>query len=418
MATRIVLAMAMIGWISLIVPVAAENQTQQTTEVKERVTTVRETVTTVKETEEKKEKAPRLAAIFIKNRAGRDFDDKVQAMEDLVTAAVTDMGFQVLSQEDTIKSVRSYLGLKPEDKLPGEKLDEVLDSRTSALRLAQNMNADYLLIASLTTYGQDKQKLNRPDLGIHRQVVNHKLRVTYKILDGAKGESLSSGTISTSRKVQESQDLQEDSNDVVNDLMADAADQIAARLAHKGGVASVPDPRKAEAGVEFAIVCGTQDLSVPEVYKDEKGQYLLGAGRYRLEPMDVTVELDGVTIGSTPGPLQALPGLHKMRLSREGFKDWERTINIRKGLNLNVALTFSDKGRDQWLRMAQFLSNLKQGEKLTDAQVEAIQGFAQMMRQSGLRVDRRSDIKVNTDKPPVFQQNNIDQQNVQGSIWP
>jgi len=50
--------------------------------------------------------------------------------------------------------------------------------------------------------------------------------------------------------------------------------------------------------------------------------------------MDVTVELDGIAIGSAPGSFQGFPGLHKLRLSREGFDSWERTVNLYDGQNL------------------------------------------------------------------------------------
>ena len=63
-----------------------------------------------------------------------------------------------------------------------------------------------------------------------------------------------------------------------------------------------------------------------------------------VQPLDVTVELDGIAIGSAPGTFQAFPGLHKLRLSREGFKDWERTVNIYAGQKLRVALQMSDAG--------------------------------------------------------------------------
>jgi hypothetical protein len=56
-----------------------------------------------------------------------------------------------------------------------------------------------------------------------------------------------------------------------------------------------------------------------------------------VQAMDVTVELDGVALGSAPGIIPGRPGLHKIRLSREGFDPWERTINIYDGQNLRVA---------------------------------------------------------------------------------
>ena len=87
--------------------------------VQEKITTVRETITTTREssTTDNRQRT-RLVAIFVKNRAGRDFADKLGVFEDLVTAEITDMGFQVMSPEDTLKAVRSFLGHRTRPKRP------------------------------------------------------------------------------------------------------------------------------------------------------------------------------------------------------------------------------------------------------------------------------------------------------------
>ncbi|MEM7626216.1 MAG: PEGA domain-containing protein [Planctomycetota bacterium] len=353
----------------------------------------------------------RLAAVFVKNRAGGAFDDKVEAFEDLLTAEVTDLGFALVSREDTIKSIRTALGLPQDSSLPGAELDEALESSTSALRLAQNMGVDYLLVASLATYGSQTQHLNRPDLGIDRRVTTDTLRASYKILDAGLGESLSAGAVTAVNKRQASDSLHDEANtDIVNGLIADAAAQIGERLRAKGGADGVPDSKLADRVVEFLVSCTMQDLSIPEVIKDEQDNYIVTGNRYKLETLAVTVELDGVVIGTAPGKFDALPGLHKIRLTREGFEPWERTINVRDGQHLAVALQLSDEGRANWMQMAEFLNNLKVQERVSEAQAEFIRGAAQTMRQSGVRID--------TTDAPSFNQNNIDQQNVAGGVWP
>ena len=354
----------------------------------------------------------RLAAVFVKNRAGGQFDDKVEVFEDLVTAEVTDLGFALVSREDTIKSIRTALGLPKDSSLPGSELDEALESSTSALRLAQNMGVDYLLVASIATHGNETQHLNRPDLGINRKVTTDTLRATYKILDAGLGESLSAGAVTAVDKRQASESLHEEGNsDRLNALLADAATQIGERLRAKGGADGVPDSKLADRIVEFMVSCTMQDLSIPEVIKDEDDNYIVTGNRYKLETLAVTVELDGVVIGTAPGSFDALPGLHTIRLTREGFEPWERTINVRDGQHLAVALQLSDEGRANWMQMAEFLNNLKVQERVGEAEAEFIRGAAQTMRQSGVRID--------TTDAPSFNQNNIDQQNVSGgSVWP
>src|SRR5205085_11450984 len=137
-------------------------------------------------------------------------------------------------------------------------------------------------------------------------------------------------------------------------------------------IRSGPDGAKM---ADFAIECSMTDLAIPEVIKTDAGEYMIGANRYRIEVMSSTVALDGIVLGSTPGPFQAGPGLHKIRVSREGFKDWEQTINIRDGLRLNVAMQLSPEGYDRWRANVDFLQGMKDKAKFADADVKRIEGI-------------------------------------------
>lgn len=367
--------------------------------------------------EDKAAPKARLAAMFIKNRAGTQFDSKIPVFEDLLTGEITDMGFRVMSPEDTVKALQTFAGVKPDQTIPGAKLDELLENNTSALRLAQNMGVDYMILASITTFGKDSQLLRRPDLGIDRKITTFKLRTTYKILDASIGDSISAGNILSTQKIQEAEGVREET-DLLNDLLSDAAKKISAELKAKGGTEAIADARKQEGAANFIISCSMQDLSVPEVVKDEAGNYTLTGNRYKLEPISVTVELDGVVIGTAPGNLTAAPGLHKMRLSREGFEDWERTINIREGQQLNVAMTLTAEGRAYWLQMAEFFARMKREERLSEADAELIRGVAQKMRQSGVRIDSKSDVKVDTKDAPTINQTTVNPRTPTETIWP
>jgi hypothetical protein len=53
----------------------------------------------------------------------------------------------------------------------------------------------------------------------------------------------------------------------------------------------------------------------------------------------------------------------------------------------------TDEGLARWKGQAAFIEGLKANAKLTDADVEKTKGFAQMLRQSGFKVDIKSDLK-------------------------
>ena len=114
-----------------------------------------------------------------------------------------------------------------------------------------------------------------------------------------------------------------------------------------------------------------------------------------VQPLDVTVELDGIALGSAPGAFQAYPGLHKLRLSREGFDAWERTVNIYDGQTLRVAMQMSDDGYAKWKDTTGFLSTLDNKRKLTDAEVKRIEGLASFLNESHYRVDTKENVHIN-----------------------
>lgn len=344
-------------------------------------------------------------AIFVKNRAGENLAGKAKPFEDLITGAITKHGFRVISREDTVQAVSSFTGnasaTANDKKVSGKDLDMLLDSNTSALRLAQKLQADYMIIAAFTSLGTKKQHLNFRD--VERIINTVTLRVTYKILDGIKGSNLAAGTVTSQQKSQQSKTLQTRNSDILNTLLADAAKQIDAKLKEKGGAEAVAEAADKPEKMTVIVSCGMQDLSIPEITKPEEGQdYQVTGNRYKLDAMDVTVAVDGTVIATAPGSFEVYPGLHKMRLTREGFKDWERTVNITKdGQHFDIPLQLSEQGMQRWRENTKFLNDLKRRRKLDDAQIEKVKGFAEMMRKSGYRID----IKGKPDKTNVYQGN-------------
>jgi S1-C subfamily serine protease len=49
------------------------------------------------------------------------------------------------------------------------------------------------------------------------------------------------------------------------------------------------------------------------------------------EPTGAELIIDGLFNGSTPSRIQLAPGDHKMKITRPGYKDWERTIHVQTG---------------------------------------------------------------------------------------
>jgi hypothetical protein len=345
-------------------------------------------------TETIKTRGLRKIAIIVQNRASAGLNEKVAVLEDLVASRVAGQGFSVISRDDVTRSLKDYSnGQEPNGELTA--LDRSLEDNSSALRLAQNLGADYILVPSIVSLGTEKKNYNGN--GISTLNITHRLRVSYKIVEGNLGGAVRGGAFVSEKTIRQTGDLQTESSDIINDLLDDAAQQLADAIVEGGK--SLPTEVAKAALVNFSVACSMTDprqqpilISALGITVDNK--IVLTNQPVAVQAMDVTVELDGVALGSAPGNFQGRPGLHKIRLSREGFDAWERTINIYDGQKLRVALQMSDAGYARWADTTAFLAGLDANRKLTDAEVNRINGLAEFFKNSHYRVDTKENVHV------------------------
>jgi hypothetical protein len=381
----------------------------ETTSARYQETTVETTRTVEREVTvvQRKVKEKYKCAIFVANRASTKVpDEKVSVMEDLLTGNAADKGFEIISREVVLNSVKELAKAGPNkgnERAPGAQLDEALSNNTSALRLADNMGADYVLFVTISTFGSDKVAVNDPKRNINMVMLTSKMRATYKLLDITRGGSLTAGVATATKSDRVGAETTITRETVVDDLIEATAMDMATMMERASANNRIPDPGVANAKVEFEIRCGVADLVFPEIVKNDQGEYVVTAGRYQLEQLGVAVELDGVLIGTSPGPLLARPGLHKIRLKRAKFEDYEGTVAIAPPTTdrfgdkhpqlLQITMQMTPVGRAEFKEMTAFVDNLKRDKILTDAQAKAWEGYAQQMKQSGNRVT--VDVKKN-----------------------
>ena len=329
------------------------------------------------------------AAFFVANHADKTFDDKLATFADFISTRLTEKGFSVISREVAMDALSSFF--KDSKQTDADKL---LSDNSTVLRLGQMLGADYLIVASISSYGSDKKSADA--YGVKTVNVTHNLHVSCKVLDGMHGGTVAGDTLKASKTIRFTEGNHEEDSDLINGLLDDASVQVAESISKKD--IKVVAISKEQVG--FSVACGMQDLaqlpmSIPDV-RIVNNTVSIGKNNLDVQALDVTVELDGVVIGSAPSLFKALPGLHKLRLTREGFTPWERTMNVVEGQNLKVALQLSEAGYQRWKDNTAFLQALENGRKLTDAEVKVLEGKAQMLRQSGYKVDVKEDVKVDT----------------------
>ena len=436
----------------------------------------------VYETQTPAQPRTRKTAIFIENRAGARYNDKILFFEDQVASLAAGKDFTIISREDVVKSLKAYRGadvtvrnratqvkgtgtasgqasanLTDDQKAAaagsaavfpahavaggrleghatternvagsgqasgridtsldrtdvdtdvvtdaernslGTRMDQALNDNSTALRMAQNMGADFILFATIGSYGKEAKSFNDPSIGVKAQNTIYTLRGTFKVVEGVSGGALGGGTFRSAKTIRQSENLQTENDDLISELLEDAAGKVADGLAAKAAQFVPPTtPGK----VEVTLACGVKDLagneiSLPEIALTEDNKVVKN-GQESTVKLSAMIEVDGISLGTTPASVMMFPGLHKLRLTRPGFTDFEGTINAQKGLSLSPTLQMNEQGYQRWKDIRAFLNSLDRNRKLTDAEVKVMEGYAQMLQQSGYKVDAKSDIKVDT----------------------
>ena len=332
--------------------------------------------------------APLRMAIFVKQRPASVPAEKVSVFEDLVSADSTGPGIEVVRREDVVNAVNRFAPAGANAGTAGpdaELVDRLLSDRTSATQLAAQMRADLVLTATISQLQTAKRTLNDPSTGVATEVAQWTLATTYGLIDGATGASLAAGTFQSDFAKRDTKELKVEV-DVIDQLLRDAATRIGASVR-----ATVADARTraaaapAEVKVRFAAVLA--DLSVPDVRTDASGQYVVGANRYDLQPMDVQVMVDGFAAGNCPGEITMRAGIHRVRFERPGLEPVDRMINARDGLVVSVPMQLSPEGRANWQRDAAFFNDLKNGAVMRDVELIKARAVADFLRQSNIRLD-------------------------------
>jgi hypothetical protein len=253
------------------------------------------------------------------------------------------------------------------------------------VNLARNLVADALLIASITSLTESKRRIRDEDLGIDRTQHEQLLTVTYRILDGGTGGSLAAGDVVIKSAWSSGGNL-ETGAPPIEDEIRKAGEQLAVKAlaALTGG--KMRQPSQAAAEVEMEIRTSIVDLAVPEIVM-EAGKPTISSGSYKLEPMSVNVYVDGLLVGTAPGQFKVPAGLHRIKCERPMFKPYEGMVSFKAGQRLNIPMQLTDEGLARVRDNARFFQDLKERVILTEAQAKLAEGYAEMLRNSSIRID-------------------------------
>lgn len=305
------------------------------------------------------------AAIFIQNRAGAELQSQIDVLNDHITTNLTDKGFSIIDKNVVIAkfresregddAVRKNLRTMEEVIKLNKSEASVEDAVTgaSALRIAQMIGADYLVVATINSLGMETRTFKGEGTiyGTDNQATIFNLRISLKVLEGNQGGSVYGDTVTATERMIVGQNLTVTTTDILPKLIETGARKIADNIA--GKIENIRNIKvKSVPVVEFTVNSNVD-----------------GA----------IIELDGAAVGSTPGRFTAAPGLHQLRISKEWLSTWERTVNIFQNQVLNVTLELSEEGLRRYTNIEQLkldMANTKQRNEMEIKEREAGIGIA------------------------------------------
>lgn len=384
------------------------DETTKITQTQVAVTT--HTETTVTKT--RHPRVPKSVAVFVVNRIGPAGEATKAAFEDLITSQVTGQGYTLISKED-------ILG----DKTVAEKAGFNFDDQT-VLSWARDSGAEYALVVSMTQLSQLTKKFDDNRNDIHVNNIVGSLKGTYKFLGIDKGSSLKTGLLSsnkTARAGADSGDLPEikqaNLDAMLTDLSIQIGDDVNERNVDSSGGGSVqapgstqtetsggngrstglPPPADASGLVDVILNCTVDSMAIPEVYKKD-GSWVVGGSSTVASLSGVSVEVDGIVAGTTPGALKVRPGLHKLRLTREGYADITKVVNFIQGQELSFSMQMTALKRARIMDELNWMQSLKNGQILTEGEASRMNGQGEFYRNSKISVDTKENHQSSINK--------------------
>lgn len=363
---------------------------------------------------------PRKVAIFVRNNAGREFENGMNRMRDQLTAQVSGEHYEVIDLRESVLAMdalsealpmadgtaqvsreedvqrkaalnRGTAG-RPTADGRGATGDQKLLANTTIVRLAQNMDADYVLMLTLDKFNKSKKRYKSPNLDAPVVTEIYKLSASYKLLDGYSGGSIGGNTMVVTKSVRQTEGLVYELGEFADGLEEDLATKMRddmLRNAKKWRTAS-----KASSGipVDFNVLAYSMDNTPIYLPKYDGNKEVLN----EMVPahLTVNVEIDGVMAGTTPCKLMLSPGLHKVRLLRQGHDDVAMTIKPNEGLILSVPMRMTEGESNRLRKTIDFMNQLTMQREINQAQVEQLQGEAEMLRNSGIKIDAKEMPKI------------------------
>ena len=284
-------------------------------------------------------------AIFVKNQTRvPGMDDQVDGVRDRIAAELAGAGLIVMDKAEIADGFNRFKVTTAEERAG---LVEGVFTGGSTLRVAQMLGADYVMLVSIIGAGHTSRAAG------DKPVTIFTVRMSTKVNEAVQGTSVYGANWTSKLPVPGQYTAGADELNYYNDLFDQWASATGEEVAAKAAAWRRVEPAAATL-VEFSVSTTVDELIQGLVSGVRASNLLLDEMRRLVG--GVTVEIDGATVGSTPGTFKATPGLHQMRVTRQWMRPWQQTVNIQPGATFRVALELSDEGLNRYRSLEGFRS--------------------------------------------------------------
>ena len=274
---------------------------------------------------------PRVA-IFVKNQSTKRYlDDEIDPLRDVIAAELAGQNMIILDPAEIVAGFHRYKVTTMEERMG---LIDGLFTGGSAVRVAQMIGADYLVLISLINADVRSRVMTGQNINTYQT------RLSVKVLEATMGSSVFGQNFEEKYPVNTTSSAGDDVG-YYRDLLYRSGEKIGTALA--SGYTRWRKPEPADSTMVSFTVRTTIDqlidglengVRAPNELLDEMRRIVGG----------VTVELNGAALGSAPGTFKALPGMHQLRVTRQWMQPWQKTVQIYDGAEFNIGLELSNEG--------------------------------------------------------------------------
>ncbi|MDP7029763.1 MAG: CsgG/HfaB family protein [Phycisphaerales bacterium] len=341
-----------------------------------------------------------VVAVFVSNASGDIPDDRVNVFTSQLSSGLASRGVRVVSRQDVLNAASSLAPEGPNQGTgtPADTMAQrLLSDRASAVAIAQRLGASAVLSATIDSLAVDVT--STPSL--NRTVADYSLATSWTLLESSTGASVGGGQAKSSERFKTSPDHDRIELNMVDRLLRADADQITAAVSER---MATYQAQAGPASHPVRIEAILQNMMVPEIEQSSEGWTISGR-TYPLTASDATISVDGVLVGSTPGPVSIREGTRRVQIEHPLCGPVDRYVQVDEftGL-LRIPITLSPEGQSQWEARTAFFESLKDNEVLREVAIEEAEALAEFMRKSRINIDTSNVQNLGIGQPSIWVQ--------------